>query len=92
MISPVGHTLYDTDMLIASNKGLAPKTMTSFRSLLRRVGEPPAAVADAPAELPPVDASLLERAGECYVDGGTVPTLADLGLHLDLDFTSPFKV
>lgn len=48
----VGHTLYDTAMLVARNNGAAPLTMQSFTKLVDRVGPPPAP-RPAPTRVPP---------------------------------------
>jgi hypothetical protein len=87
---PVGHTLFNTEALIAKNSGHAPRTMSAMQSLAKRmkVAEP----IDAPAALPAVDGAAI-RSVQQYLQGraGEVPGLNELGKELESQST-PFKV
>jgi hypothetical protein len=90
--SLVGHTLWDSDYLIAKNHGKAPETMSSFTALTRRIPAPSKPL-DAPEKLPeaPVDLSSIDQ----WLWNGTanVPSAADLQLELPNDGAgAPFKV
>jgi len=71
VFSPVSHTLYDPNVLIAKNGGKAPLTMQSFQKVVDKAGPPPAPAADPPSSLPPCGAV---PSGEYLV-----PSLSDVG-------------
>jgi len=74
VLSPVSHTLYDPDVLIAKNGGKAPLTMQSFQKIVDKAGAPPAPAADPPSTLPsPGGVAVVPE------DSYKVPTLVDIG-------------
>jgi hypothetical protein len=90
--SPVGHTLWDTDDLIARNGGKAPETMSSFTSLTQKMGLP-AQPLDAPSSLPEVPDDLASIKQWLWSGSGDVPTAEDLQLDLSGNSQgSPFHV
>ena len=70
--SPVAHTLYDPEYLLAKCQMDAPKTYGQFLKLVAKCGKPPAVVAP-PSALPPITKDILERRYE------KIPSLASLG-------------
>lgn len=82
--SPVSHTLYDPQLLLARNGGKPPLTMQSFTKLVDAVGAPPAPAADPPEKLPP-----LPSKAEAQATAADVPSLADIGYPPA--GTTPFK-
>jgi hypothetical protein len=86
-----GHTIWPVEALIAKNGGKAPRSMTSFQSVVKRMGKPPQPV-QAPEELPNIHRDCMDSVKEFLCHGtGDVPTLADLGLD-EPEGTTPFKV
>lgn len=71
VFSPVSHTLYDPNVLIAKNGGKVPLTMQSFQKVVDKVGAPPAPVADPPSRLPSF--------GAVQDNEYLVPSLEDVG-------------
>ncbi len=67
--TPTSHTLYDPEVLVAANRGEAPRTYRSFLKVLAQVGPPPAPL-PLPKAIPPV--------GTLSEKEYTVPTLASL--------------
>lgn len=74
VFSPVSHTLYDPNVLIAKNGGKAPLTMQSFQKIVDKAGAPPAPAADPPSMLPPLGDGAVVPDGAYHV-----PSLEDLG-------------
>jgi hypothetical protein len=86
-----GHTIWPVEALIAKNGGKAPRSMSSFQSLVKRMGKPPQPV-EAPEKLPSVSKDCLGSAKEYLFGGmGDVPSLKDLGLD-EPPGKSPFRV
>ncbi|KAI7839651.1 hypothetical protein COHA_006460 [Chlorella ohadii] len=73
--SPVSHTLYDPQLLLARNGGKPPLTMQAFTKLVDAVGPPPAPAADPPEKLPP----LAPQAASLAAAACSVPSLSDIG-------------
>lgn len=71
MVTCVGHTLYNTEDVLAKNGGRPPLSYKSFERAMHALGPPAAPAEDPPARMPPLGPTL-------NVDG-SVPTLAQLG-------------
>jgi cryptochrome len=87
--TPVSHTLYDLNMLVAKSPGgKAPLTMKGFEKLIDSVGNPLPPAPDPPSKLPP------PAPGAKYCGDGNkqsrVPSLVDIGYPPD-QATTPFK-
>lgn len=90
--TPSGHTLWDTEHLLAKAAGKAPATMTSFQALMRKMPKPAAPIA-APASVPAPPGSLSAIEQWLWEGAGRVPSAADLKLELGENGKgSPFKV
>ena len=87
----MGHTLWNTEALIAKNNGHAPKNMTGIEQLAKRMGKVAQPI-DAPDELPAVpDKAVTDVKKHLCGSKGNVPSLKDLGYDPQ-DATTPFKV
>lgn len=76
--SPVGHTLYDPNMLIRRAGGKAPLTMKAFEKLVDAVGDPPLPLSDPPKVFPSIPSDAIF----CSPDESLVPaTLQDLPIY-----------
>ena len=86
--SPVSHTLYDPEYLLAKALGSAPTTYSSFCKLISKCGNPPRPVAaPAPLSMPQIPKDVMEAHG-----GGSIPSLEDMGYATRAAAdTTPFK-
>ena len=83
--SPVSHTLYDPEHLLAKCSGKAPTTYGQFLKLIAKAGKPPQQVS-VPARLPPVSKDGINKKYST-----TIPTLDSLGYsELPLGERTPF--
>lgn len=79
--TPVGHTLWDAEHLLAKAGGKAPATMTSFQALIRKMPKPPKPT-DAPKAVPAPPEDLGAVKQWLWGDSGRVPSAGDLKLDL----------
>ena len=81
MYSPVSHTLWDTKALIEKNNGKAPRTMSSFQALIRKMAKVEDTL-DAPKTVPSPGDDGMEKLKQYLWNGsGAVPSLKDLDIE-----------